>query len=34
MAENRPEWVYTDMAALALGAIDVPALSITHCCFG
>ena len=24
MAENRPEWVYTDMAALALGAIDVP----------
>lgn len=24
IAENRPEWVYTDMATLALGAIDVP----------
>ena len=24
LAENRPEWVYTDMATLALGAIDVP----------
>ena len=24
MAENRPEWVYTDMAALALGGVDVP----------
>jgi|SRR5690554_1185167 len=24
ISENRPEWVYTDMAALGLGAIDVP----------
>jgi long-chain acyl-CoA synthetase len=24
IAENRPEWVYTDMATLQLGAIDVP----------
>lgn len=24
ISENRPEWVYTDMAVLALGAIDVP----------
>jgi long-chain acyl-CoA synthetase len=24
IAENRPEWVYSDMAILALGAVDVP----------
>lgn len=24
LSENRPEWVYSDMAILALGAIDVP----------
>lgn len=24
ISENRPEWVYSDMAALALGAVDVP----------
>lgn len=24
IAENRPEWVYSDMAILSLGAIDVP----------
>jgi long-chain acyl-CoA synthetase len=24
ISENRPEWVYSDMAVLALGAIDVP----------
>ena len=24
IAENRPEWVYSDMAILALGAIDIP----------
>jgi long-chain acyl-CoA synthetase len=24
ISENRPEWVYTDIAALSLGAIDVP----------
>ncbi|MDP2301349.1 MAG: long-chain fatty acid--CoA ligase [Ignavibacteria bacterium] len=24
IAENRPEWVYTDMAVLALGGVDVP----------
>ncbi len=24
ISENRPEWVYTDMALLALGAVDVP----------
>ena len=24
MAENRPEWVYSDMAILSLGAVDVP----------
>jgi long-chain acyl-CoA synthetase len=24
ISENRPEWVFTDMASLALGAIDVP----------
>ena len=24
ISENRPEWVYSDMAILALGAIDVP----------
>jgi long-chain acyl-CoA synthetase len=24
ISENRPEWVYTDMAVLALGSIDVP----------
>jgi long-chain acyl-CoA synthetase len=24
IAENRPEWVYSDMAILGLGAIDVP----------
>ncbi|MGC8896723.1 MAG: AMP-dependent synthetase/ligase [Bacteroidota bacterium] len=24
MSENRPEWVFTDMACLSLGAIDVP----------
>ena len=24
MAENRPEWVYSDMAILGLGAVDVP----------
>ena len=24
MAENRPEWVYSDMSILALGAVDVP----------
>lgn len=24
LSENRPEWVYTDMAALALGCADVP----------
>ncbi|MGD8305693.1 MAG: long-chain fatty acid--CoA ligase [Ignavibacteria bacterium] len=24
ISENRPEWVYTDMAVLALGAINVP----------
>jgi long-chain acyl-CoA synthetase len=24
IAENRPEWVYSDMASLALGAINVP----------
>src|SRR5665647_2932073 len=29
MAENRPEWVYSDMAILGLGAVDVP-LSYTH----
>lgn len=24
ISENRPEWVYTDMAVLSLGAVDVP----------
>ena len=24
ISENRPEWVYSDMAILSLGAIDVP----------
>ncbi|RPI71804.1 MAG: long-chain fatty acid--CoA ligase, partial [Ignavibacteriales bacterium] len=24
ISDNRPEWVYTDMAALGLGAVDVP----------
>ena len=24
ISENRPEWVYSDMAILGLGAIDVP----------
>jgi long-chain acyl-CoA synthetase len=24
ISENRPEWVYADMAILGLGAIDVP----------
>jgi len=24
ISENRPEWVYTDMATLGLGAVDVP----------
>jgi len=24
ISENRPEWVYSDMAALCLGAVDVP----------
>ena len=24
IAENRPEWVYSDMAILGLGAVDVP----------
>ncbi|MDP1993881.1 MAG: AMP-binding protein, partial [Ignavibacteria bacterium] len=24
VAENRPEWVYADMAILGLGAVDVP----------
>ena len=24
IAENRPEWVYSDMAILGLGAVDIP----------
>ena len=29
ISENRPEWVYTDMAILGLGAIDVPLYPIS-----
>lgn len=29
IAENRPEWVYSDMAILGLGAIDVPLYPIS-----
>ncbi len=29
IAENRPEWVYTDMAILGLGAVDVPIYPIS-----
>lgn len=29
IAENRPEWVFTDMAILGLGAIDVPLYPIS-----
>lgn len=29
IAENRPEWVYTDFAVLGLGAIDVPLYPIS-----
>ncbi len=29
IAENRPEWVYTDMAVLGLGGIDVPLYPIS-----
>lgn len=29
IAENRPEWVYSDMAILSLGAVDVPLYPIS-----
>lgn len=29
IAENRPEWVYTDMAVLGLGGVDVPLYPIS-----
>jgi long-chain acyl-CoA synthetase len=29
IAENRPEWVYTDLAILGLGAVDVPIYPIS-----
>ena len=29
IAENRPEWVYADFAALAIGAVDVPLYPIS-----
>ncbi|MCF6271472.1 MAG: long-chain fatty acid--CoA ligase [Melioribacteraceae bacterium] len=29
IAENRPEWVYTDMAVLGVGAVDVPIYPIS-----
>ena len=29
IAENRPEWVYTDMAVLGLGGVDVPIYPIS-----
>ncbi|MDP3443946.1 MAG: AMP-binding protein, partial [Ignavibacteria bacterium] len=29
IAENRPEWVYSDMAVLGLGGIDVPLYPIS-----
>jgi long-chain acyl-CoA synthetase len=29
IAENRPEWVYTDMAVLGLGGVDVPVYPIS-----
>jgi long-chain acyl-CoA synthetase len=31
ISENRPEWVYSDMAILGLGAVDVPLVSFSYC---
>ncbi len=33
ISENRPEWVYSDMAILGLGAVDVPLYPSFDCRF-